>query len=56
MKLEGLHHAVMITCDAQRNVDFYAGVLDRRLVMKTVTFGRPGACRPRAARRGGPVA
>ncbi|HEY5316570.1 MAG TPA: VOC family protein [Solirubrobacteraceae bacterium] len=36
MKLEGIHHITAITADAQRNVDFYAGVLGLRLVKKTV--------------------
>ena len=27
MRLQGLHHITMITGDAQRNVEFYAGVL-----------------------------
>jgi glyoxalase family protein len=43
MKLEGLHHITMITGDAQRNVDFYAGVLGLRLVKKTVNFDAPDA-------------
>ena len=43
MKLEGLHHLTMITGDAQRNVDFYAGVLGLRLVKKTVNFDSPDA-------------
>jgi glyoxalase family protein len=36
MKLEGIHHVTAITADAQRNVDFYAGVLGLRLVKKSV--------------------
>ncbi|HWF36705.1 MAG TPA: VOC family protein [Solirubrobacteraceae bacterium] len=36
MKLEGIHHITAITGDAQRNVDFYTGVLGLRLVKKTV--------------------
>jgi glyoxalase family protein len=43
MKLAGLHHITMITGDAQRNVDFYAGVLGLRLVKKTVNFDAPDA-------------
>jgi glyoxalase family protein len=43
MKLEGLHHITMITGDAQRNVDFYAGTLGLRLVKKTVNFDAPEA-------------
>ena len=36
MKLEGIHHITCITADAQRNVDFYTGVLGLRMVKKTV--------------------
>ncbi len=36
MKLEGIHHVTAITADAQKNVDFYAGVLGLRLVKKSV--------------------
>jgi glyoxalase family protein len=36
MKLEGIHHITAITADAQKNVDFYAGVLGLRLVKKSV--------------------
>ena len=36
MKLEGIHHITAITAEAQRNVDFYAGVMGLRLVKKTV--------------------
>jgi glyoxalase family protein len=43
MNLAGLHHITMITGDAQRNVDFYAGVLGLRLVKKTVNFDAPEA-------------
>jgi glyoxalase family protein len=43
MKLEGLHHITMITSDAQKNVEFYAGVLGLRLVKKTVNFDQPDA-------------
>ena len=43
MNLQGLHHITMITGDAQRNVDFYAGVLGLRLVKKTVNFDSPDA-------------
>lgn len=41
MKLEGIHHITAITSDAQRNVDFYAGVLGLRLVKKTVNQDNP---------------
>jgi glyoxalase family protein len=43
MKLEGMHHITMITGDATRNVEFYADVLGRRLVKKTVNFDAPEA-------------
>jgi glyoxalase family protein len=42
MELEGIHHVTAITADAQRNVDFYAGVLGLRLVKKTVNQDNPG--------------
>jgi glyoxalase family protein len=41
VKLEGIHHITCITEDAQRNVDFYAGVLGLRLVKKTVNQDNP---------------
>ncbi|MGB7588889.1 MAG: VOC family protein [Solirubrobacterales bacterium] len=41
MNLEGIHHITAITADAQRNVDFYAGVLGLRLVKKTVNQDNP---------------
>jgi glyoxalase family protein len=41
MRLEGIHHITAITADAQRNVDFYAGVLGLRLVKKTVNQDNP---------------
>src|SRR3954465_11234665 len=41
MKLEGIHHITAITENAQRNVDFYAGVLGLRLVKKTVNQDDP---------------
>jgi glyoxalase family protein len=43
VQLAGLHHITMITGDARRNVDFYAGVLGLRLVKKTVNFDAPDA-------------
>ena len=36
MKLEGIHHITAITAEAQRNVDFYAGLLGLRLVKKSI--------------------
>src|SRR5688500_3725846 len=41
MKLEGIHHITAITAEAQRNVDFYAGLLGLRLVKKTVNQDAP---------------
>ena len=41
MELEGVHHITAITGDAQRNVDFYVGVLGLRLVKKTVNQDDP---------------
>ena len=37
----GLHHVSAIAGDAQRNIDFYAGVLGLRLVKRTVNFDDP---------------
>jgi glyoxalase family protein len=41
VKLEGVHHITAITGDAQKNVDFYVGVLGLRLVKKTVNQDDP---------------
>ena len=41
MKLDGIHHITAITGDAQKNVDFYVGVLGLRLVKKTVNQDDP---------------
>ncbi|MFL6351838.1 MAG: ring-cleaving dioxygenase [Bryobacteraceae bacterium] len=41
--LKGIHHVTAIAADAQRNVDFYSGVLGLRLVKKTVNFDDPGS-------------
>lgn len=38
MKLHGIHHISSIVGHAQRNVDFYAGLLGMRLVKKTLNF------------------
>jgi glyoxalase family protein len=40
--VHGLHHTTGITGDAQANVDFYAGLLGLRLVMRTVNHEDPG--------------
>lgn len=39
--ISGLHHVTAISGPAQRNVDFYAGNLQQRLVKKTVNFDAP---------------
>ncbi len=36
MELGGLHHLTAVTTDAEKNVEFYTGVLGMRLVKKTV--------------------
>jgi glyoxalase family protein len=41
MMLDGIHHITAITGDAQRNVDFYVGVLGLRLVKKSVNQDDP---------------
>jgi glyoxalase family protein len=38
MRITGLHHITIVCSDAQRTVDFYAGVLGLRLVKITVNF------------------
>lgn len=40
-KTAGIHHITAFVNDAQRNIDFYAGVLGLRLVKKTINFDRP---------------
>jgi catechol 2,3-dioxygenase-like lactoylglutathione lyase family enzyme len=37
----GIHHVTAITADAQKNIDFYRGVLGLRLVKVTVNFDDP---------------
>ncbi len=39
---QGIHHVTAIAGDAQRNLDFYAGLLGLRLVKRTVNFDDPG--------------
>jgi glyoxalase family protein len=41
--IEGLHHVTVITSDAQKNIDFYCGVLGLRLVKLTVNFDDPSS-------------
>lgn len=38
---EGIHHITAFVKNAQKNVDFYAGVLGLRLVKKTINFDTP---------------
>jgi glyoxalase family protein len=38
----GIHHVTAIAGDAQRNLDFYVGVLGLRMVKRTVNFDDPG--------------
>jgi glyoxalase family protein len=40
-KTAGIHHITAMVNDAQRNIDFYAGVLGLRLIKKTINFDRP---------------
>jgi len=39
--LTGIHHITALASDAQKNVDFYAGILGLRLVKKTINFDAP---------------
>jgi glyoxalase family protein len=39
--IAGLHHVTAITADAQKNIDFYTGVLGLRLVKVTVNYDDP---------------
>lgn len=41
LSLPGIHHVTAITADAQKNIDFYAGILGLRLVKLTVNFDDP---------------
>lgn len=43
MKLQsaGIHHITAFVQDAQKNADFYAGILGLRLVKKTINFDAP---------------
>jgi len=36
--ITGVHHVTALTSDAQKNIDFYAGILGMHLVKKTVNF------------------
>ncbi|MDQ3845662.1 MAG: VOC family protein, partial [Bacteroidota bacterium] len=39
--ITGIHHITAIASDAQKNIDFYTGILGIRLVKKTVNFDAP---------------
>ncbi len=39
--ITGIHHVTALADDAQKNVDFYAGVLGLRIIKKTVNFDEP---------------
>ncbi len=39
--ITGIHHVTAIAGDAQKNIDFYAGIIGVRLVKKTVNFDAP---------------
>lgn len=39
--ITGLHHVTAMASDAQKNVDFYAGILGLRMIKKTVNFDAP---------------
>src|SRR3954467_7319044 len=41
--MPGIHHVTAITADAQKNIDFYCGVLGQRLVKLTVNFDDPAS-------------
>lgn len=39
--IQGIHHVTAIASDAQKNIDFYTGILGLRLVKRTVNFDAP---------------
>ncbi len=41
--IPGIHHITAITADAQKNIDFYTGILGLRLVKLTVNFDDPSS-------------
>jgi len=41
LQTSGIHHITAFVGDAQRNADFYAGILGLRLVKKTINFDAP---------------
>ena len=39
--ITGIHHVTAITGNAQKNLDFYTGILGLRLIKKTVNYDGP---------------
>ena len=39
--ITGIHHVTAIASEAQKNLDFYTGILGLRLVKKTINFDGP---------------
>jgi len=39
--ITGIHHVTALADDAQKNIDFYAGILGLRMVKKTINFDAP---------------
>lgn len=39
--INGIHHVTALASDAQRNVDFYVGILGLRMLKKTINFDAP---------------
>ncbi|TDB60792.1 ring-cleaving dioxygenase [Arundinibacter roseus] len=39
--INGIHHVTSLASDAQRNVDFYVGILGLRMIKKTINFDAP---------------
>lgn len=40
-RIHGIHHVTAMSSGAQKNVDFYAGILGLRMVKKTINFDAP---------------
>lgn len=40
--ITGIHHVTAIAAGAQKNIDFYSGILGLKMVKKTVNFDAPG--------------
>jgi len=39
--ITGIHHITALASDAQKNLNFYAGILGLKLVKKTINFDAP---------------